>query len=170
MIKQGTSENQVKFAYLGIGSNLGNKFLNIEKSKSYLIENNIEIIGSSSYYETPSWPNSKFPKFINIVIKIKTKLNYLDLFRICKNIEIRMGRKKSPKNSPRICDLDIIDFDKKIINKEIQIPHKLMHIRNFVLFPLFEVEKGWIHPVKKTYIKNLIFSLPSKDIRSINKI
>ncbi|NCW36551.1 MAG: 2-amino-4-hydroxy-6-hydroxymethyldihydropteridine diphosphokinase, partial [Proteobacteria bacterium] len=88
MIKQGTSENQVKFAYLGIGSNLGNKFLNIEKSKSYLIQNDIEIIGSSSYYETPSWPNSKFPKFINIVIKIKTKLSYLDLFRICKNIEI----------------------------------------------------------------------------------
>jgi len=170
VIKQGTSENRVKFAYLGIGSNLGNKFLNIEKSKSYLIQNNIEIIGSSSYYETPSWPNSKFPKFINIVIKIKTKLNYLDLFRICKNIEIRMGRKKSPKNSPRICDLDIIDFDKKIINKEIQIPHKLMHIRNFVLFPLFEINKNWKHPVLKKNIKKLIFSLPIKDIRSIKQI
>ena len=170
MIKQGTSENQVKFAYLGIGSNLGNKFLNIDKSKAYLNENSIEIIDSSSYYETPSWPNPKFPKFINIVIKIRTKLDYLDLFNVCKNIEIKMGRKKSSKNSPRICDLDIIDFDKKIINKEIQIPHKLMHKRNFVLFPLFEIDKNWKHPVLKKNIKKLIFSLPIKDIRSIKQI
>ena len=170
MIKQGTSENRVKFAYLGIGSNLGNKFLNIDKSKAYLNENSIKIIDSSSYYETPSWPNPKFPKFINIVIKIRTKLDYLDLFNVCKNIETRMGRKKSSKNSPRICDLDIIDFDKKIINKEIQIPHKLMHKRNFVLFPLFEIDKNWKHPVFKKNIKKLIFSLPIKDIRSIKQI
>ena len=170
MIKQGTSENRVKFAYLGIGSNLGNKFLNIDKSKAYLNENSIEIIDSSSYYETHSWPNPKFPKFINIVIKIRTKLDYLDLFYVCKNIEIKMGRKKSSKNSPRICDLDIIDFDKKIINKEIQIPHKLMHKRNFVLFPLFEIDKNWKHPVFKKNIKKLIFSLPIKDIRSIKQI
>ena len=170
MIKQGTSENRVKFAYLGIGSNLGNKFLNIDKSKAYLNENRIEIIDSSSYYQTPSWPNPKFPKFINIVIKIRTKLDYLDLFNVCKNIEIKMGRKKLSKNSPRICDLDIIDFDKKIINKEIQIPHKLMHKRNFVLFPLFEIDKNWKHPVFKKNIKKLIFSLPIKDIRSIKQI
>ena len=81
-----------------------------------------------------------------------------------------MGRKKSSKNSPRICDLDIIDFDKRIINKEIQIPHKLMHKRNFVLFPLFEIDKNWKHPVFKKNIKKLIFSLPIKDIRSIKQI
>ena len=170
MIKQGISENQVKLVYLGIGSNLGNKFLNIEKAKSYLYENNIQLINSSSYYETPSWPNPRFPKFINIIVKIRTKLNYLELFYICKKIETKLGRKNSPKNSPRICDIDIIDFDNKIINKEIQIPHKLMHIRNFVLFPLFEIDKNWKHPVLKKNIKKLIFSLPIKDIRSIKQI
>ena len=170
MIKQGISENQVKLVYLGIGSNLGNKFLNIEKAKSYLYENNIQLINSSSYYETPSWPNPRFPKFINIIVKIRTKLDYLELFYICKKIEIKLGRKNSPKNSPRICDIDIIDFDNKIIKKEIQIPHKLMHIRNFVLFPLFEIDKNWKHPVLKKNIKKLIFSLPIKDIRSIKQI
>ena len=170
MIKQGISENQVKLVYLGIGSNLGNKFLNIEKAKSYLYENNIQLINSSSYYETPSWPNPRFPKFINIIVKIRTKLNYLELFYICKKIETKLGRKNSPKNSPRICDIDIIDFDNKIIKKEIQIPHKLMHIRNFVLFPLFEIDKNWKHPVLKKNIKKLIFSLPIKDIRSIKQI
>jgi len=78
VIKQGISENQVKLVYLGIGSNLGNKFLNIEKAKSYLYENNIQLINSSSYYETPSWPNPRFPKFINIIVKIRTKLDYLE--------------------------------------------------------------------------------------------
>ncbi len=170
MIKQGISENQVKLVYLGIGSNLGNKFLNIEKAKSYLYENNIQLINSSSYYETPSWPNPRFPKFINIIVKIRTKLDYLELFYICKKIENKLGRKNSPKNSPRICDIDIIDFDNKIIKKEIQIPHKLMHIRNFVLFPLFEIDKNWKHPVLKKNIKKLIFSLPIKDIRSIKQI
>ena len=170
MIKQGISENQVKLVYLGIGSNLGNKFLNIEKAKSYLYENNIQLINSSSYYETPSWPNPRFPKFINIIVKIRTKLNYLELFYICKKIETKLGRKNSPKNSPRICDIDIIDFDNKIIKKEIQIPHKLMHIRNFVLFPLFEIDKNWKHPVLKKNIKKLIFSLPIKDIKSIKQI
>ena len=169
-IKQGISENQVKLVYLGIGSNLGNKFLNIEKAKSYLYENNIQLINSSSYYETPSWPNPRFPKFINIIVKIRTKLDYLELFYICKKIETKLGRKNSPKNSPRICDIDIIDFDNKIIKKEIQIPHKLMHIRNFVLFPLFEIDKNWKHPVLKKNIKKLIFSLPIKDIRSIKQI
>ena len=170
MIKQGISENQVKLVYLGIGSNLGNKFLNIEKAKSYLYENNIQLINSSSYYETPSWPNPRFPKFINIIVKIRTKLDYLELFHICKKIETKLGRKNSPKNSPRICDIDIIDFDNKIIKKKIQIPHKLMHIRNFVLFPLFEIDKNWKHPVLKKNIKKLIFSLPIKDIRSIKQI
>jgi len=170
VIKQGISENQVKLVYLGIGSNLGNKFLNIEKAKSYLYENNIQLINSSSYYETPSWPNQRFPKFINIIVKIRTKLDYLELFYICKKIETKLGRKNSPKNSPRICDIDIIDFDNKIIKKEIQIPHKLMHIRNFVLFPLFEIDKNWKHPVLKKNIKKLIFSLPIKDIRSIKQI
>ena len=170
MIKQGISENQVKLVYLGIGSNLGNKFLNIEKAKSYLYENNIQLINSSSYYDTPSWPNPRFPKFINIIVKIRTKLDYLELFYICKKIETKLGRKNSPKNSPRICDIDIIDFDNKIIKKEIQIPHKLMHIRNFVLFPLFEIDKNWKHPVLKKNIKKLIFSLPIKDIRSIKQI
>jgi 2-amino-4-hydroxy-6-hydroxymethyldihydropteridine diphosphokinase len=170
VIKQGISENQVKLVYLGIGSNLGNKFLNIEKAKSYLYENNIQLINSSSYYETPSWPNPRFPKFINIIVKIRTKLDYLELFYICKKIETKLGRKNSPKNSPRICDIDIIDFDNKIIKKEIQIPHKLMHIRNFVLFPLFEIDKNWKHPVLKKNIKKLIFSLPIKDIRSIKQI
>ena len=86
MIKQDTSEKQVKIAYLGIGSNLGKRIKNIENAKAKLLKNNIKIIKTSSYYETLSWPNPLLPKFYNIVLKIKTSLNELQLLDLCKNI------------------------------------------------------------------------------------
>ena len=170
MIKQDISENQVKFIYLGIGSNLGNKKGNIEKAKSKLIQENIKIIQSSSYYESESWPNQKNPKFFNIVIKISTFLKPLELLKKCKKIEISLGRRENRKNSPRECDIDILDYDRKSMNKEIILPHPRMHERNFVLLPLFEINKDWIHPISKLHIKRLISTLPKKDIRSIKQI
>ena len=170
MIKLDTLENQVKTIYLGIGSNLGNRIINIEKAKLYLFQNNINFVSVSSYYETFSWPNPKNPKFINIVLKIKSSLNPTKLMNLCQSIEVKLGRKKSPKNSPRECDIDIIDFNGLILSDKLNLPHKLMHKRNFVLFPLFEIEKQWVHPIKKINIKKLILSLPANDIRSIKQI
>ena len=170
MTKQDTSENLVKTIYLGIGSNLGNKITNIEKAKSFLLENNINFVSISSYYETPPWPNPRNPKFINIVLKINTLLKPIELLNLCKSIETKLGRKKSPKNSPRECDIDIIDYNGLILKNKLILPHKMMHIRNFVLLPLFEIEKEWVHPIINANIKKLILSLPDSDIRSIKKI
>ena len=170
MIKQDISENLVKIIYLGIGSNLGSRIYNIEKAKSFLLENDINFVSISSYYETPSWPNPKNPKFINIVLKIETLLKPIKLLNLCKSIEVKLGRKKSRKNSPRECDIDIIDFNGLILEDRLILPHKMMHKRNFVLFPLFEIEKDWVHPIKKVNIKKLILSLPDSDIRSIKQI
>ena len=170
MIKQDISENQVKFIYLGIGSNLGNKRNNIEKTKFKLGQNNIKILQSSSFYESLSWPNPNNPKFLNIVLKISTNFTLPELLKICKEIEKNIGRKKSTINSPRECDIDIIDYENKIINDKIILPHPRMHTRNFVLLPLFELNKDWKHPVSKHNIKTLIFSLPNRDIRSIKQI
>ncbi|MDA8702230.1 2-amino-4-hydroxy-6-hydroxymethyldihydropteridine diphosphokinase [Candidatus Pelagibacter bacterium] len=170
MTKQDTSENLVKTIYLGIGSNLGNKITNIEKAKSFLLENNINFVSISSYYETQSWPNPRNPKFINIVLKINTLLKPIELLNLCKTIEAKLGRKKSPKNSPRECDIDIIDYNGLILKNKLILPHKMMHKRNFVLMPLFEIEKEWVHPIIRANIKKLILSLPDSDIRSIKKI
>ena len=170
MIKQDISENQVKFIYLSIGSNLGNKRNNIEKTKFKLGQNNIKILQSSSFYESLSWPNPNNPKFLNIVLKISTNFTLLELLKKCKEIEKNIGRKKSTINSPRECDIDIIDYENKIINDKIILPHPRMHTRNFVLLPLFELNKDWKHPVSKHNIKTLIFLLPNRDIRSIKQI
>ena len=164
------SENPVKSIYLGIGSNLGNKKRNIENTKSNLLKNNINILECSSYYESLSWPNPKNPKFLNIVVKIKTHLTPFKLIKKCKEIETRLGRKKMPKNSPRVCDIDIIDFKNQRMENDLILPHPRMHTRNFVLLPLFEIDKDWKHPVLKLNIKKLISSLSNSDIRSIKQI
>ena len=163
-------ENQVDNIYLAIGSNLGNKKINIEQAKFELIQNNIWIEKSSNYYETLSWPNIKNPKFLNIVLKIKTNLPPLKLLNICKKIEIFLGRKKRKKNAPRECDIDIIDYKSQKIKDKIILPHPRMTKRNFVLFPLYELDKAWTHPITGLPIKKLILSLPNRDIRSIKQI
>jgi len=174
VIKQDILENQAKIAFLAIGSNLGDKKRNIELAKSKLQSNNIKIIKSSNNYETLSWPNKKKPKFINVVIKIKTNLSPIKLMQICHVIEKQLGRKRNKKNEPRTCDIDIVDYDQKVIkmNKSfsLNIPHPEMHKRNFVLLPLFEIAKTWIHPLKKVSIKDLINALDAEDLRTIKLI
>ena len=170
MIKLDISENQVKPIYLGIGSNLGNKKVNIENAKFKLLQNGVKILQSSNYYESLSWPNPKKPKFLNIVLSISTSLNPLKLLHKCKEIEADLGRKKTPKNYPRECDIDILDYKNKLLNDDIILPHPRMHKRNFVLLPLFELNKAWEHPFFKYDIKKLIIPLSNKDIRSIKQI
>ena len=170
MIRQDILENQVNSIYLGIGSNLGNKKDNIEKAKFELTQNNIIIKQSSSIYESLSWPNPLNPKFLNIVLKVSTHLTPFELLTKCKEIEVNLGRKKSAKNSPRICDIDILDYEKKSSNNSLILPHPRLHNRNFVLLPLFEINKNWIHPITKYHIKRLILSLSKRDITTIKQI
>ena len=109
MIKQDILENRVRSVYLGIGSNLGNRADNIEKTKFHL-SHFCYFLKISKLYETPSWPNQSNPKFLNLIIECKTDLTIIDLFEKIKKIETLLGRKKSIKNAPRTCDIDIIDF------------------------------------------------------------
>ena len=175
MIKQDTLENRAKFVYLGIGSNLGNKKINIEKAKFQIEKNGIKIEACSSFYETDSWPNSKFPKYFNIVLKGKTFFKPQDLLKKIKKIEILIGRKMSLKNYPRICDIDIIDYDQKNLkinnnNQKLIIPHPKLHERNFVLLPLYEISKNWLHPKKNKKIFDLLRDLGVNNLRSIKQL
>jgi len=171
--KQDTSENLVNKAYLAIGSNLGNKINNIEVTKFELEKYNIKILKSSSIYISDSWPDPDMPTYMNIIIKIETSLVPLELLKICNLIELKLGRVRSQKNAPRTCDIDIIDYDKEILNEKndkLILPHPRMKERNFVLLPLFEIDRSWKHPKSKINIVNLINSLPIKDLRSIKQI
>ena len=131
VIKQGILEDRHNTIILALGSNLGNRADNIEKTKFHL-SHFCYFLKVSKLYETPSWPNQSNPKFLNLIIECKTDLTIIDLFEKIKKIETLLGRKKSLKNAPRTCDIDIIDFNnscKSIIHKgeKIITPHPRMH-------------------------------------------
>ena len=164
-------EKQAKIAYIGIGSNLGNKKKNIELSKYLLEKKRIKVLKVSNMFESLSWPNTKNPKFINIVIKIKTTLTPPNLMKACLDVEKSLGRKRFKKNQPRTCDIDVLDYDRKIINqKNLKLPHPRMHTRNFVLLPFFEINKTWIHPLKKIDIKKLLSFIKESDLIAIKLV
>ena len=175
MKNQDTLEKQVKEVYLSIGSNLGNRINNIEIAKFQLEQHKIKILKCSSNYLSNSWPNPSLPKYINIILKVATRLNPLDFLKTCNLIEKKLGRIRSKKNEPRTCDIDIIDYKGQIYklyadNNKVIIPHPRLHNRNFVLFPLFEIEKNWKHPLKKSKIHDLIGKLDNSSLYSIKQI
>jgi len=170
--KQDILENQVNLVYLALGSNLGDRKNNLNSSIDLIQKEGILIKKSSMFYSTKSWPNENFPDFINSIILIETKLNLRQLFLKIKKIEKKLGRIKSERNHPRVCDIDIIDFNNKIIKKkignhEINIPHKRMHVRNFVLFPLFELNRDWVHPKLNKNILKLLSNLTTEQLLGI---
>ena len=172
MKKQDTLENQVNLVYLALGSNLGDKKNNLNKCIDLIQKEGVFIKKRSKFYSTKSWPNENFPNFINSIILIETKLNLDQLFLKIKKIEKKLGRTKTKRNHPRVCDIDIIDFNNEIIhrklgNHRLNIPHKRMHNRNFVLFPLYELDKDWVHPKLKRNIVNLLSNLTSEQLLSI---
>ncbi len=172
MIRQDILEKQVKYSYLAIGSNLGDKQGNIISAKYLLNHHDIYVTDVSSFYETPSWPNINFPKFFNVIVKVKTHLSLIDLFSTIKKIENLIGKRKGPRNYPRKCDIDIIDFkglnkNTEVFGQKIIVPHPRMHIRNFVIFPLYELNKTWIHPKTKVKINRLISNFKDKDFSGI---
>lgn len=176
MKKQDLLENQVnKIVYLSIGTNLGNKLANLEKTKYLIFSDKIKIDKISKIYKSPSWPDRNLPFYLNIVLKIQTSLNPYELLKRLNLIETKMGRKRKHKNEPRICDIDILDYDKMIINQrkheqKLILPHPLMHKRAFILIPLFDIEKNWFHPKKKVNIGDLFKDLTIKNINSVKEL
>ena len=162
--------------FLGLGSNLpssyGDRFSNINLAISYLEVYGIQIINKSSFYETYSYPNKEYPKFINVVISIKTDLSIVDLMSVLLFVEEKLERKRIKKNDPRTCDIDIIDYNNQVLDFKykdlnLTVPHKKLIFRNFVLFPLQEISSEWKHPITKENISALIDKLSEEDKKSI---
>ena len=164
---------------LGLGSNLsssfGNRFKNIDMAISYFQSYEIKIVNRSSFYETPSYPDLKNPKFINVVVDVSTHLPPEDLASVLIFVEEILERKRNQKNEPRTCDIDIIDYNGEVMdfnykNLIFKVPHEKLVYRNFVLFPLQEIAPNWTHPKTKDSIDVLINKLSNEDKKSILKI
>lgn len=129
-------------AYLGLGSNLGNKLENLKSAINVLCNYNCKKLKESSIYVSKAWGFKSSDLFLNMVIAIETDLSPQDLLKKCKQIEKKIGRKpkKQIKYESRIIDLDILYYDDLKINMEnLQIPHPHIKKRLFVLKPLLEI-------------------------------
>ena len=161
--------------HLNIGSNLnsnfGSRFDNITIAINLLIESKIKIFKISNFYETPSYPNQKLPKFLNVGVLGNYKNDYNQLLRIVSLIEKKIGRTKTKKNAPRVIDIDIIDFKGEIrLFKELKLPHPKSHLRNFVLYPILEIDPKWSHPILKKNAQFLINKLNQKSRIEITRL
>lgn len=159
-------------AYIGIGSNLGDKIKFCDeaiKEISKYKEN--MILDRSSFYRTEPWGKEDQDWFINCVIKLQTPLNAPDLFKVLQGIETKLKRVKRDKWAPRTIDLDILFFNNEVINKpEVRIPHPLIRARKFVLVPLNELCPELIHPVLNKSIRELLKkTIDDKEVIRIEK-
>lgn len=153
--------------FLSLGSNLGDRLSNIQQAVSSLsMSEHIEIIKTSSFYETEPWGNKDQDWFINAAIAIDTDFTCDQLLKYCQNIEAQLGRirKENEKWSQRVIDIDILMYDDKIINSSnLTIPHPLMHLRAFVLVPMLEVKADLVHPVFNKEISELYDELTNPE-------
>ncbi len=144
-------------AYIGIGSNLGNRRYHCLKAVELLKQNGLRVSKISSLYETEPWGLKEQPSFINMAVEIETDLMPRKLLDLLRKIEKRMGRKKTQRWGPRTIDLDILLYDDLITRDEdLIIPHPLMHERTFVLVPLSEIASDKVHPVLLKKVGDLL--------------
>jgi 2-amino-4-hydroxy-6-hydroxymethyldihydropteridine diphosphokinase len=148
----------MKIVFLGIGTNLGNREINLEQAVAGIEENIGTVLQSSSIYETDPWGFESKDKFLNMIVKVETTLSPSLLLEKIKIIESLLGRVRGMmRYSSRLIDIDILLYEDLIVDEErLVIPHPLMHERKFVLVPLCEIAPEMIHPLLKKSIAELL--------------
>lgn len=144
--------------FLGIGSNLGDREDNLRNAVVRIGKLAGEVLAYSSVYETEPWGFQAGEDFLNMVLKLKTALNPKELLRCILSIELEMGRVRvANQYSSRIIDIDILLYEDLIVDdEELTIPHPRLHDRKFVMVPLCEIDAGFVHPVLKKSLADLL--------------
>ena len=140
-----------KQAFLGLGSNLGDRTRNLSNALERLEADGVRIVDRSSLYETEPRDVVEQPWFLNQVVKVETALFPIQLLCFLLRVEREMGRERGPKaipKGPRLIDIDILLYGKAVIETPVLvIPHPAMLERRFVLEPLVEIAPETRHPL-----------------------
>lgn len=161
-------------AFVALGSNLQNPVQQLERA--FIAISNLpatQLIKKSSLYRTapvdcPELTSAPVPDFINAVAEIQTELSPADLLLALHGIEDAAGRERPYINAPRVLDCDLLLYENRIINTDTLIlPHPRMHMRGFVLLPLFEIAPQLSIPIHGK-IAELISTALSKDITKLS--
>jgi len=127
--------------YLGLGSNLGDREKNIQNAVRLLGDHDVVVLQLSTIIETDPVGFLDQQKFLNAVVKGRTKLSPFELLSLTQSIEKKLGRQKTFLNGPRAIDIDILLYDQEKVNTpQLSIPHPRMWQREFVMRPLKEIE------------------------------
>ncbi len=148
---------EINKVFLSLGSNVGDRIHNLSISRSKLFNEVGKIINNSKIYESEPWGFKFQANFLNQIIIIETYLECKEVLKHILSIEKKLGRIRKEKWAPRIIDIDILFFNNDIINsKNLIIPHPLIQNRNFILVPLNEIAKNYIHPVTNKTMNQLL--------------
>ena len=151
--------------FLGIGSNISDRYKNLKKGINLLDEHpHIWVINQSHVYQSPAMYNIAQKDFFNMVIEIETNLNPLQLLNEVKKIEKILGRNSNnKKNMPRALDIDILAMGQLLIrSKLLEIPHAKISERKFVLKPWNDIAPDFLVPMIEKSISELLKVTPDK--------
>jgi len=153
---------------IGLGANLpsdvGPPADTLKRALGELERHDVEIRRVSRFYETPAWPDPADPAFVNAVAVVQTRLQPVELLMVLHGVETAMGRLRSAPNAPRTLDLDLLDYEGRVLSgSELALPHPRIAARSFVLVPLQDVAPDWRHPVTGQGVPELLAALPDRD-------
>ena len=152
-------------AYIGLGSNLGDRKGHIDKALKILAgDEGIELAGASDIIETAPLGGGGNREYLNAVAEVTTTLSAEGLHKVMADIETSLGRTRPEKFSPRTIDLDLLLFGDEIINSpDLTVPHSQMHLRSFVLKGLCQLSPELLHPVLGETVTELAHRLGGAD-------
>ncbi len=147
-------------AFIGLGSNLGDREANLRAAIEALPESDgIEVVAVSGFHETAPVGGPPQPDYLNAAVELRATLSPSDLLDRLLAIESRLGRVRLEHWGPRVIDLDLLLYGNRIIDlPHLKVPHPFMHQRRFVLAPLAEIAPDAVHPVLDKSIKELLGS------------
>jgi 2-amino-4-hydroxy-6-hydroxymethyldihydropteridine diphosphokinase len=150
-------------AFLGLGTNLGDRFANLRAAVAALSQV-ADIEALSRIYETAPLYVTDQPAFLNMSARIFTELAPHILLETLKAIEADLGRTASIRYGPRLIDLDILLYDDVVLDTpDLAIPHPRLTERRFALAPLADVAATFVHPLAACTIAELLDCLPGDD-------
>ena len=155
--------------YILLGTNLGDRFHQLEQARALLASQVGIITHASSIYQTAAWGVEDQPAFLNQVVLINSKFQAAECLELTQGIEKQLGRIRKKKWGERVIDIDLLYFNDDIIDiPNLHIPHPFIAERRFTLEPLAEIAPEYVHPV---YKKNNVYLLDNcRDELPVKKI